>query len=290
MCLDSILKSDFKNFEIIVVDQSDSPLDLSELPNNKNIKYIADKNRGAGIAKNLAIKNAHGSILAFTDDDCIVTKNWLTNINEVFSNNSDISGVFGKVSPYKSFSHENETCPSIVTKSGVNIVNKPCLHWKHLGFGNNMAFRKRDLTKVGFKNWLGPGSIGKNADDAGTMLSMLIKHYKLMYNPKIKVWHNRWLNKTEFEKQKLSYEFGELACYGYFFFQGYKFAKPVLRRNFKNSYYQSRKIIKKIVLLDWKNNLKSDIINTVNETFCQFGGLMVGFFYSIFDQTLKHRN
>ena len=45
--------------------------------------------------RNIGIKKAKGNIVAFTDDDCIPDKNWLSEIVKSFKENSKISGVEG---------------------------------------------------------------------------------------------------------------------------------------------------------------------------------------------------
>ncbi len=70
--LDSALSQTFKDFEIIVVD--DGSPDFSNLQNVlakyfDDIVFIRQENSGAAAARNTAISNARGSILAFLDGD-----------------------------------------------------------------------------------------------------------------------------------------------------------------------------------------------------------------------------
>ena len=72
--LNSIKKQSYKNFEIIIIydDEDTSDLEyLKELVNDKtNIKILVnDKNYGAGISRNYAIKNSQGEFIAFIDSD-----------------------------------------------------------------------------------------------------------------------------------------------------------------------------------------------------------------------------
>ncbi len=79
-CIDSILKSSYENFELILVDQNDIPTTLSvkNLSRNKNyvIKHVLDDHKGLSCARNVGISHASGDVIAFTDDDCIVDEHW----------------------------------------------------------------------------------------------------------------------------------------------------------------------------------------------------------------------
>ena len=53
--------------------------------------------KGKTKALNLGIKNNSGEIIAMTDDDFTVSKDWIEKIIEAFQNNPDIGIVFGSV-------------------------------------------------------------------------------------------------------------------------------------------------------------------------------------------------
>lgn len=161
---------------------------------------------------------------------------------------------------------------------------KPCLHYQRIGFGNNMAIRASVLREIGrFKEWLGPGSIGGNAEDAEIALRMLVKGYKILYNPNMLVYHNKWLNNKEMKKQNLSYICGEMACYGYFHFHGRRFASPVIRSNLRDSYHGFRQIIKRIVSLRWSFALLTDTYGEFLKVVYRVRGLLVARYFSLVD-------
>lgn len=89
-------------YEVIVVDNNstdntkDIVKEISLVYNNLN--YCFEPNPGIAFARNRGIKEAAGDIIAFTDDDCIVDKNWLAIIKETFAiSNPDCIG--GKINP-----------------------------------------------------------------------------------------------------------------------------------------------------------------------------------------------
>lgn len=281
-CVKSILNNSFKSYEIIIIDQSTKGSNTFFLKNIK-VKYFISPQKGVGFAKNFALKKAKGEIVAFTDDDCIVNTNWLQNISQSLKENKNIAGVFGKVLPYKQKSHKNMICLCTFLKKKNEIITKPCIHYKKIGFGNNMAFRKNALIKIGgFKNWLGPGSIGNNAEDAEISYRMLLNDFKILYNSKIIVWHDRWFKKdsSELKRQMRSYACGELAAYGFYALKGEKIAKKVVKNHlicsFLNSIMHFKKALKKLSL-----KLIFDIFLDI---FYDVRGILIALWYSKFSQ------
>ena len=72
--LNSILNQTFQDFEIILIYDDEKFDDLFEIEkdfkNNPKIKIIKNnKNLGAGISRNIGIKQSNGQIIAFIDAD-----------------------------------------------------------------------------------------------------------------------------------------------------------------------------------------------------------------------------
>lgn len=242
-CINALSKNTVKNFEVIIIDQSDQPLNenshksLKKLPNLHLVPY---KKKGKCNGLNYAIEISSSTLLAFTDDDCVPDINWIKNIVSCFNKNFEISGVFGIVNPFQPEKNKNSYCPC--TFENINpdahFISKPTNHWKNIGFGNNMAFRKKTFKEIGeFKTWLGPGSIGQGAEDADIALRALISKKILFYDPNIIVFHDKWLDENEKRKQDLTYLLGEIACYGHLSIQGHSFAKKVIKENLNSIMY-----------------------------------------------------
>lgn len=273
-CIESIVHSAYKNFEIIVLDQSINMKTCYLVRGISNIKiqYIRCLPIGKSHALNRGVTFARGNILAFTDDDCIVSPSWLNEILTAFRHYPHISAVFGRTKPFLPRKHQNSICPSTFTKPQTSLITKPCYHADNIGFGNNMAFRRKIFNKIGsFKPWLGPGSIGSNAEDAEFAIRTLTQGYKLLYEPRMVVYHNKWLTDKEMYQQNLSYAIGELACYTYYFVRGHKFAAGILKKNFFDSLYRL------------KQHLSPQSIHLL---LSRLYGFFIGFIFGFFDLTL----
>jgi glycosyltransferase involved in cell wall biosynthesis len=81
----------WRDFEVVVVDQSDTPWDKARLEYSFDLTYIHTLVRGAVKARNKGAFFASGEVLAFVDDDCVPDENWLRSARPYF----DSQGVVG---------------------------------------------------------------------------------------------------------------------------------------------------------------------------------------------------
>lgn len=98
-CLDSVLKNEFSDFEVICVDDGSvdaSGLILEQYRNkDSRVKVIHKQNGGVSSARNVALEIANGEYLCFCDSDDYVNENMLLEIDrEIKRHNSDVV-VFG---------------------------------------------------------------------------------------------------------------------------------------------------------------------------------------------------
>jgi len=237
-CIQSVLQNTYKNIEIVIIDQSYNKTLTKKtitLFNNAKINYYPQKCCNVSKGKNLGITKIHGDIIAFTDDDCIVHHLWIQEIVSFYKKNKEIDCMFGKTLPYNNKTHYNQFCPSTFTKKKYVEIHTPKIHWKSIGIGNNMSFRSTIfLNSSQFKEWLGYGTFGGPSEDAEITLRLLIQKHNLVYNPKAIVYHNNWLANTTKTKLQSNYFCANIVCYGYFSFQKYSFAYPVVKNEIKN--------------------------------------------------------
>lgn len=108
--LKETLKSLFKQtypankYELIVCDDNSSDNTeeiVKELIDKTayNLKYIKVKSdiKGPAKVRNAGINSSSGEIIGFTDDDCIVSKNWIETAVECFKTHKEICGICGTV-------------------------------------------------------------------------------------------------------------------------------------------------------------------------------------------------
>ncbi len=85
-CLDSLVKQNFKDFEIIIVNDgsTDNSKDIIKKYESKysNIKVINEENQGLSMARNNGVKKVSGKYIIFIDSDDYVEKDLLKQIDK----------------------------------------------------------------------------------------------------------------------------------------------------------------------------------------------------------------
>jgi FkbM family methyltransferase len=94
--LESLRAQTFRDFEVIVVDQSSSPAHEIAGEQELDLLYIHSDRAGAVHSRNLAAFYARGEFLAFTDDDCQPLPDWLANAERYFDTPT-VAGVEGLI-------------------------------------------------------------------------------------------------------------------------------------------------------------------------------------------------
>jgi len=93
-CMESLLdqKTNVK-YEIVVIDSSNNNAHNILKTYAPRIKLIhRSKRTYCGEARNIGIKNAKGDIIALTDTDCVVDKNWINNIYAAHEKHDVVGG------------------------------------------------------------------------------------------------------------------------------------------------------------------------------------------------------
>jgi len=83
--IDALLEQDFprEQYEILVVDDGSNDGTGAYLASLAGkVRFFTQQHGGASRARNLGAENAHGMVLAFTDDDCRPEKEWLRVIQD----------------------------------------------------------------------------------------------------------------------------------------------------------------------------------------------------------------
>src|SRR5215469_5154861 len=94
-CLDALKRSEYKDFEVLVVDDCSSDA-TPRIADEYGVRYIRTaERRGPANARNIGARNAMGDILVFVDADVLLAPNSLQMIAEDFERKPEIAAVFG---------------------------------------------------------------------------------------------------------------------------------------------------------------------------------------------------
>tara|TARA_B100000315_G_C14166872_1_gene402706 strand:+ start:78 stop:587 length:510 start_codon:yes stop_codon:yes gene_type:complete len=81
-CLKGVLNSDYKPFEIIVVDDGSMDKTLEIVKNFGRVKLLTQTNSGSATAKNHGARNAKGEFFYFLDSDVVIFKDTISKLVE----------------------------------------------------------------------------------------------------------------------------------------------------------------------------------------------------------------
>ncbi|NIX14435.1 MAG: glycosyltransferase [Candidatus Dadabacteria bacterium] len=207
--LESLFANNYKDFNIIVVDQSTDDSTnkaVSKYLKNDNFTYIKSDSVGSATARNIAIEKSESEFIAITDDDCVVSVNWLENIIKVFNTDDNIGIVFGKVDRGETGDKEG-FIPSYIMETPYitkSIYDKHSLE----GLTACMGIRKSVWTRLnGFDCMLGPGALFV-AEETDLSIRALLINFYVYYTPAVSVVHNGYRDKSEGRKLAQAYGFG----------------------------------------------------------------------------------
>lgn len=200
--LDSLRKSTY-TCEIILIDDC-STENINELVSKYNdlaIHYYRnDPNKGPAFSRNLGIQLSTYEYVAFTDNDCMVTENWLGNIyKSIIMSSDNIAGVGGKI-----VAKHNNIISLYYT------YHKILDPWFYKGqflylVTANAIFKKKALQQV---HCFDESITVPGGEDPGLCFKLINEGYKFAYNPEAIVIHDFQKGIRSFMRTFYRYGFG----------------------------------------------------------------------------------
>ena len=208
-CARSVLSSDYTNFELLVVDQSDDSATASQLApfmaSSSRVSLLPLIAKGKPAALNHALGHARGQYLALTDDDCEVARNWISALAAALEAHSDVGAVFGDVAAMP-FDAQREHIPQRRIEMAktirhpnefVVIPTRRDVIWLNFGIGANMALRTQAMQQLGgWDRCIGPGAKFGSGDDHDLAFRLLCAGYGVHFCPQARVVHHGALSRA----------------------------------------------------------------------------------------------
>jgi GT2 family glycosyltransferase len=222
-CLSALLALTYPAYEVVVVDNDPVGNGAAKVvwrarPHFPRVRYVRERRAGLAVAHNAGVRAARGEILAFTDDDVVVERGWLTELVAPFHEDPRVGCVTGAILSAEYRTREqlwqeaywrfNKGVDRRVYDSHRNRALGPLYPFAAgiFGSGANMAFRAAVLRDIGgFDPALGAGSPGRGGDDLAAFFEVLAAGYQLVYEPAAIVFH----------RHRRDYEATRLQAYGY---------------------------------------------------------------------------
>jgi glycosyltransferase involved in cell wall biosynthesis len=98
--IDSLLKQDYEDYEVVVVDNASSDRTREVVQtrlSNPRLKYFYEPVLGLSVARNRGAKETTAPLLAYLDDDAEASPQWLRVITAAFEDNERLAIAGGKV-------------------------------------------------------------------------------------------------------------------------------------------------------------------------------------------------
>jgi len=222
-CLTSLTRLAYSNVEILVVDNAPGTDETRKLVQSEfpDFRYVVEPRPGLDWARNRAIDEAHGEILAYTDDDVSVDPLWVCALVKVFQDDPLVMAVTGLVAPY-----EMETQAQVLFERYGGFGRGFKRTWYHLDFtsrkdsflhigagrfgtGANMAYRRAVFGKIGgFDPALDVGTVTNGGGDIEMFFRVLEEGHTLVYEPAALVWHKHRRTYKELHTQLTNHGIG----------------------------------------------------------------------------------
>lgn len=192
--IDSLLKLEGIDFEVLVVDQSTDERTAQAVAaaaaGDARVRVLRTRTVGSSAARNLGALNAAGKVVAYTDDDCLVAPDWLSMLVAEFSE-PHVAAVYGRLVPW-GFTARDGTEVGFKAAGVRAEYSRRTPPW-YIGHGGNMAFRRQALLAAGaFDLLLGAGGHFGACEDPDIAYRLLARGETVVYAGSALAYHKHW--------------------------------------------------------------------------------------------------
>ena len=211
--LGDVLAQTYPNFEVVVVDNRpgtsgvQSVFDATSAGDGR-LRYAAEARPGLSHARNRGATVARGSIVAFTDDDVEIDRDWLARLVGGFVD-PRVGCVTGLILPLEletpaqrlleEFGGYAKGFEPRTWDAGENRSASPLYPYTVGAFGSgaNAAFRSDVLTSLGgFDGALGAGTPARGGEDIDIYVTCVQQGWRIVYEPAALLRHAHLRDRT----------------------------------------------------------------------------------------------
>ncbi|MEA2384866.1 MAG: hypothetical protein QOH72_4837 [Solirubrobacteraceae bacterium] len=220
-CLRSVLALDHPAYEVIVVDNAPATSATRDLVerDHPDVRYLREDRPGLAAAHNRGVREASGTIIAFTDDDVEVDGLWLLELAAAFARDPAVGCVTGLILPAELRTPAQLWADlhwGVAKGFGERLFTSPLRHLSaspypyaagRFGSGANMAFRAATLRGIGgFDPLMGAGTAARGGDDLAAFFGVIAAGQSILFTPAALVWH--WYAEATDALRRQAYGYG----------------------------------------------------------------------------------
>jgi glycosyltransferase involved in cell wall biosynthesis len=214
--IESVLANKYPNFELTIVDQSTNgdteAISFGIAAQDGRLRYQRMNRSGLSRAYNLAIGSTTGSILAFTDDDCLVPPDWIEKIVTAFEEQGDGELMYGQVLPAYPENDGDVLTPLLRIERPERLDRAN--GFRVFGMGANFAARRSLFERAGvFDEMLGGGGPLKSSQDFDLAYRAYRCNAPILLRPEVVVRHDGRREREDWPALLRAYGFGDGAFY-----------------------------------------------------------------------------
>jgi glycosyltransferase involved in cell wall biosynthesis len=211
----SVLANNYPAFDLTVVDQSTTDETGSALREvasaDPRLHYLHVTEAGLSRARNTGIRETTGDIIAFTDDDCVVSDHWVDDIVAAFASDREGALLYGCVQPLPDEDNPNLT-PFLKLEAPERLSRTD--GFRVVGMGANFAARRCLFGAIGgFDETLGCGGPLRAGEDFDFAYRTYRSGAVILLRPEVSVLHDGRRERSDWPGLVRNYGIGDGAFY-----------------------------------------------------------------------------
>jgi GT2 family glycosyltransferase len=217
-CLEGVSRLRPGSHEVLVVDNKPSDDRSMHVARRFPVRYVREDRPGLDHARNRAIAEARGEVIAFIDDDATPDPDWLHNLLANYRQPLVVA-VTGLTMPFELECEAQEQVEEYASFSRgfqrrvFGGQNTNPLAVGRVGAGANMSFRRSVFEVVGgFDNALDAGTLTKSGGDHEMFTRVLRAGFRIVYEPSAVNWHRHRRTYAELKSAIYGYGVGAYAA------------------------------------------------------------------------------
>jgi len=204
----SILACEGVVYEVVVVDQGETPVDFPACPRVRFVRSAPGLSRG----RNVGVAECRYELIGCTDDDCLVSQDWVEQVSLALQDPT-IGMVFGNVSPGQGY---GDAIPAHINQQA-RTASSVWQRNRIEGMGACMALRRSVWSDTGgFDECLGAGAHMQSGEETDFAIRVLQRGFRVGIEPRLEVVHLGARSRAEAVQLTASYWGGTGAAFAKF--------------------------------------------------------------------------